>query len=140
MYAQYVMVAGELYTRMGKVADLNVNLYNWLQSAGSVTHKERSFSFCHDNFAAGAANFRLCLEQGVRPGRSYYTLVGAFHEEITAPDFDDPASQQQHKADKAELDELLGKLSPVQRIHCAATRQIRLLEKRIYDVKIKNMK
>lgn len=140
MYAQDVMVAGELYTRMGKVADLNVNLYNWLQSAGSVTHKERSFSFCHDNFAAGAANFRLCLEQGVRPGRSYYTLVGAFHEEITAPDFDDPASQQQHKADKAELDELLGKLSPVQRIHCAATRQIRLLEKRIYDVKIKNMK
>lgn len=85
MYAQDVMVAGELYTRMGKVADLNVNLYNWLQSAGSVTHKERSFSFCHDNFAAGAANFRLCLEQGVRPGRSYYTLVGAFHEEITAP-------------------------------------------------------
>ncbi|MDU3799026.1 MAG: glycosyltransferase [Bifidobacterium breve] len=140
MYAQDVMVAGDLYTRMRKVADLNVNLYNWLQSAGSVTHKERSFSFYHDNFAAGAANFRLCLEQGVRPGRSYYTLVGAFHEETTAPDFREPASQQQHEKDKAELNELISKLSPAQRIHCAATRQIRLLEKYVYDAKIKNMK
>ena len=140
MYAQDVMVAGDLYTRMRKAADLNVNLYNWLQSAGSVTHKERSFSFYHDNFAAGAANFRLCLEQGVRPGRSYYTLVGAFHEETTAPDFREPASQQQHEKDKAELNELISKLSPAQRIHCAATRQIRLLEKYVYDAKIKNMK
>ena len=30
--------------------------------------------------------------------------------------------------------------SPAQRIHCAATRQIRLLEKYVYDAKIKNMK
>lgn len=140
MYAQDVMVAGDLYIRMHKVADLNVNLYNWLQSAGSVTHQERSFGFYHDNFTAGAANFRLCLEQGVRPGRSYYTLVGALHEETTAPDFSDALNEQQHKADQDELNELLGKLSYVQRLHCAMIRQIRLLEKHIYDARIKNMK
>lgn len=140
MYAQDVMVAGDLYIRMRKVADLGVNLYNWLQSAGSVTHQERSFGFYHDNFAAGAANFRLCLEQGIRPGRSYYTLVGALHEETTAPDFSDALNEQQHKADQDELNELLGKLSYVQRLHCAMIRQIRLLEKHIYDARIKNMK
>lgn len=140
MYAQDVMVAGDLYIRMRKVADLGVNLYNWLQSAGSVTHQERSFGFYHDNFAAGAANFRLCLEQGVRPGRSYYTLVGTLHEETTAPDFSDALNEQQHKADQDELNELLGKLSYVQRLHCAMIRQIRLLEKHIYDARIKNMK
>lgn len=140
MYAQDMMVAGDLYIRMRKVADLGVNLYNWLQSAGSVTHQERSFGFYHDNFAAGAANFRLCLEQGVRPGRSYYTLVGALHEETTAPDFSDALNEQQHKADQDELNELLGKLSYVQRLHCAMIRQIRLLEKHIYDARIKNMK
>lgn len=140
MYAQDVMVAGDLYIRMRKVADLGVNLYNWLQSAGSVTHQERSFGFYHDNFAAGAANFRLCLEQGVRPGRSYYTLVGALHEETTAPDFSDALNEQQHKADQDELNELLGKLSYVQHLHCAMIRQIRLLEKHIYDARIKNMK
>lgn len=140
MYAQDVMVAGDLYIRMRKVADLGVNLYNWLQSAGSVTHQERSFGFYHDNFAAGAANFRLCLEQGVRPGRSYYTLVGALHEETTAPDFSDALNEQQHKADQDELNELLGKLSYVQRLHCAMIRQIRFLEKHIYDARIKNMK
>lgn len=140
MYAQDVMVAGDLYIRMRKVADLDVNLYNWLQSAGSVTHQERSFGFYHDNFTAGAANFRLCLEQGVRPGRSYYTLVGALHEETTAPDFSDALNEQQHKADQDELNELLGKLSYVQRLHCAMIRQIRLLEKHIYDARIKNMK
>ena len=140
MYAQDVMVAGDLYIRMRKVADLGVNLYNWLQSAGSVTHQERSFGFYHDNFAAGAANFRLCLEQGVRPGRSYYTLVGALHEETTAPDFSDALNEQQHKADQDELNELLGKLSYVQRLHCAMIREIRLLVKHIYDARIKNMK
>lgn len=140
MYAQDVMVAGDLYIRMRKVADLDVNLYNWLQSAGSVTHQERSFGFYHDNFTAGAANFRLCLEQGVRPGRSYYTLVGALHEETTAPDFSDALNEQQHKADQDELNELLGKLSYVQRLHCAMIQQIRLLEKHIYDARIKNMK
>lgn len=140
MYAQDVMVAGELYTRMRTVADIDVNLYNWLQSAGSVTHNERSFGFYHDNFAAGAANFRLCLEQGVRPGRSYYTVVGAFHEETTAPDFHEPANQAQRIKDKAELQQLLAQLTVWQYAQCAVTQRIRLMEKYVYDARIKNMR
>lgn len=140
MYAQDVMVAGELYLRMDKVADIDVSLYNWLQSPGSVTHKQRSFGFYHDNFAAGAANFRLCLEHGVRPGRSYYTAVGALAEERTAPDFDDPANRRQHDDDRAELAALLARLTPAQRLHCAVTRTLRLLEKQVYDRRVKNMK
>ena len=139
MYAQDVMVAGALYARMRKVADIDVNLYNWLQSAGSVTHRERSFGFYHDNFAAGAANFRLCLEHDVRPGRSYYTMVGAVHEERTAPDFQDPSNQAQHEADVAQMHELLSQLPPHHRALCASTRLIRLAEKQVYDARIKNM-
>lgn len=139
MYAQDVMVAGELYSRMDKVADIDVNLYNWLQSSGSVTHKERSFSFYHDNFAAGAANFRHALDCGVRPGRSYYTVVGAFAEEATAPDFADPHNAEQRAADQAEYIELLGLLTPVQRLLCTATQRLRLLEKYVYDARVKNM-
>ena len=140
MYAQDVMVAGDLYLRMNKVADIDVNLYNWLQSAGSVTHKERSFSFYHDNFAAGAYNFRLCLEHGILPMRSYYTMAGACEEEATAPDFNEPVSQSQHETDVAELTELISKLSHTQRLQCTVTRHIRLLEKHVYDRRVKNMK
>lgn len=140
MYAQDVMVASELYARMDKVADLNVNLYNWLQSAGSVTHQERSFGFYHDNFAAGAHNFRFCLEHGVLPMRSYYTMVGACTEETTSPDFNLPENQAQHETDKTELDQLLANLSRQHRFYCTITRRIRLLEKYVYDRKVKNMK
>lgn len=140
MYAQDVMVAGDLYLRMDKVADLDVSLYNWLQSPGSVTHRQRSTAFYHDNFAAGAANFRLCLEHGVRPGRSYYTVVGSVAEERTASDFDTSEAQAIHEADQAELRDLLAQLTPVQRIHCALTQRLRLLEKHVYDVRVKNMR
>ncbi|MBT1173528.1 glycosyltransferase [Bifidobacterium sp. MA2] len=140
MYAQDVMVAGELYSRMDKVADLNVNLYNWLQSSGSVTHKERSFGFYHDNFVAGATNFRLCFEQGICPARSYYTMVEQLGESRSAPDFGDGTSQKQYADDRKQLASLLKRLAPLQRVHCAVTYGIRLLEKQIYDLKIKSMK
>lgn len=140
MYAQDVMVAGQLYLRMDKVADINVNLYNWLQSAGSVTHKERSFGFYHDNFEAGAANFQLCLDQHVPPYRSYYTMMGSFVEETSASDSGAASSQQQHDADKAIFQELLSHLSRTDRMRCRVTQKIRLLEKYIYDRKIKNLK
>lgn len=139
MYAQDVMVAGDLYIRMHKVADLNVNLYNWLQSAGSVTHQERSFGFYHDNFTAGAANFRLCLEQGVRPGRSYYTMVSQFHAEKKSPDYHKSDNQAQHKVDEIELNNILSLLHISNRIFCNITYRIRLIEKYFYDINIKNM-
>ena len=140
MYAQDVMVAGELYSRMDRVADIDVVLYHWLQSSGSVTHKERSFGFYHDNFAAGAANFRHALDCGTCPGRSYYTVVGAFSEETTSPDFHDDINQRQRAIDAAEYHELLSMLSPSQRLACTVTQRLRLLEKHVYDARVKNMK
>ena len=140
MYAQDVMVAGQLYLRMHKVADINVSLYNWLQSAGSVTHKERSFGFYHDNFEAGTFNFQLCLDQHILPYRSYYTIMGSFAEETSASDFGTARSQQQHDLDKAILQELLSHLSYTNRMRCRIAQKIRLLEKYIYDRKIKNLK
>lgn len=99
MYAQDVMVAGRLYARMNKVADIDCVLYYWLQSAGSVTHKERSFSFYHDNVAAGITNFEYALEHGVMPARSYYTLIGSVNEEATAPDINESSNRIQYEAD-----------------------------------------
>ena len=140
MYAQDVMVAGELYTRMNTVADLDMVLYHWLQSPGSVTHTQRSVGFCHDNFVAGAANFRLCLEWGVRPGRSYYTATTMVRNETKAPDFQTPQGQTTYRKDKAELRDLLDRLPLRRRLLCNATQKLRLLEKHIYDAKIKNMR
>jgi glycosyltransferase involved in cell wall biosynthesis len=139
MYAQDVMVAGELYSRMDKVADIDVNLYNWLQSADSVTHKERSFGFYHDNTAAGIENFRHALEQGVTPGRSYYTMVGSLAEELSAPDAQEQANQEQHAIDKVTATELLSRLTPRQRVCCFTLQKLRLIEKHVYDARIKNM-
>lgn len=140
MYAQDVMVAGELYLKMHRVVDVDAVLYYWLQSAGSVTHNERSFGFYHDNFSAGAANFSLALARGVTPARSYYTLAGSFAEELTARDANKPKNVQQHNEDAETLKTLLSSLSPAQILKCATLQKIRLAEKHIYDAKIKNMK
>lgn len=140
MYAQDVMVAGELYSRTRKVADIDVNLYNWLQSSGSVTHKERSFNFYQDNFVAGSTNFRLCIEHGVVPARSYYTMVEQLGEAKTASDFPTSENTEQYAKDREILADLLSRLTPAQRIRCAATYYIRLLEKQVYDMRVKNMK
>lgn len=140
MYAQDVMVAGELYSRMDKVADINANLYNWLQSAGSVTHNEHSFSYFHDNVAAGIANFAYAIGQGVTPARSYYTMVSMLADELSAPDATEPSNLECHEHDRAAVRKLLAQLTPVQRLHCAALREIRLFEKQIYDRRIKNMR
>lgn len=140
MYAQDVMVAGELYSRMNKVADVDRVLYYWLQSAGSVTHKERSFGFYHDNVVAGITNFEHALDQGVLPARSYYTLVGSVDEERTAPDAGTPENKQQYDADRQRMADLLGRLTTGQRMRCAALQRIRLFEKGVYDRKVKNMK
>lgn len=139
MYAQDVMVAGQLYGQIGKVADVNCVLYYWLQSAGSVTHKERSFSFYHDNVMAGITNFEYALEHGVLPARSYYTLVGSINEEATASDIDEPNKRTQYEMDLKKKTELLRNLTVCQRIRCEALQKIRLLEKGIYDCKVKNM-
>lgn len=139
MYAQDVMVAGKLYARMNKVADVDRILYYWLQSPNSVTHKERSFSFYHDNVVAGIVNFEYALKHGILPARSYYTLVGSINEEATAPDITEPVNQLQYEADLQKKNSLLARLTRHQRMQCAVLHKIRLFEKGIYDRKIKNM-
>lgn len=140
MYAQDVMIAGDLYLRMNKVADVDCVLYYWLQSEGSVTHHQRSTSFYHDNFVAGAYNFNLCLDHGIRPSRSYYTVVGAIHDQSRASDIDSPEAQTMHAADKHALSELLARLPLITRLQCLFYQLIRLAEKFVYDNKVKNMK
>lgn len=139
MYAQDTAIAGHIYAQMNKVADINVNLYNWLQRPESVTHRKRDFSFHHDHITAASDNFRLCLNRGVLPMRSYYTLTGELRAEKEAPDFQVPENQQQYETDHQKLDTLLANLNRVQRMRCAVIQHIRLFEKYIYDRRIKNM-
>lgn len=140
VYAQDVMVAGELYSRMNLVADLDSVLYNWLQSGSSVTHSERSFSFYHDNVEAGAANFELALSQGVTPMRSYYTLMGSVAEERTAKDVQLDDHRRILDEDIARAEALIAKLTPFQRMQCTSARVLRLMDKYLYDRVVKNMK
>ena len=139
-YAQDVKVAGELYSRMSSVADLDVVLYNWLQSGDSVTHSERSFGFYHDNVEAGAANFELALNHGVTPMRSYYTLVGSIAEERTAKDMQLDDHPHTLDEDIARSEALIAKLTPFQRMQCSSARVLRLMDKYLYDRIVKNMK
>lgn len=140
MYAQDVMVAGELYLRMQKVVDVDLVLYHWLQSSGSVTHNERYFSYFRDNLMAGTTNFKLCLQHGVTPSRSFYTIMGASHEETTAVDFDTPINAEQHRFDLAEVKALVSQLTLRQHLVSVIKRRIRLFEKRVYAKKIKSLK
>ncbi|RBP99111.1 glycosyltransferase [Bifidobacterium xylocopae] len=138
-FAQDVMVAGQLYSGMTMVADLDVNLYNWLQSPSSVTHAERSLGFYQDNARAGMANFRLALEHGLIPMRSYYTMADALASE-RALTKREPALTDDYKADRRNCRALFRALSFWQRADCQVHRLIRLAEKHCYDRRIKYMR
>lgn len=140
MYAQDVMVAGELYQRMNKVVDIDITLYYWLQSEGSVTHKERGFGFYHDNVVAGMTNFEQALKANVTPMRSYYTLVGSVKEEHGALDSENVEDVRQYSIDLQKKQQLLSQLTLLQRMRCVLLQKVRLLEKNIYDRKVKNMR
>lgn len=140
MYAQDVMVAGQLYMRMKKVVDINITLYNWLQSSGSVTHKERSSSFYHDNVVAGLTNFELSLSIGILPAKSYYTMTTQLMEQRAALDPSDLNSVAQYNQDKSLVLSSKQKLPCISRLHCELLKFIRLCEKHVYDRRIKQMK
>ncbi|MDF7663246.1 glycosyltransferase [Bifidobacterium sp. ESL0763] len=166
VYAQDTAVACRLYARMGRVADIDVNLYNWLQRADSVTHRMRSASFYHDHVAASLRNMRLCQAEHVLPARSYYTLVsnnryeqkaarieaggqsasamGATNPAGTSATTSDatnsPSASAVAESDNSRTAQALTSLSLAQRLTCMALRAIRLFEKFVYDHKIKNMK
>lgn len=150
MYAQDVMVAGPLYTRMEMAADLDEPLYYWLQSAESVTHSKRDFGFYHDNVLAGKTNFEWALRHSVTPCRSYYTLTGSVREEGAAlrrepcetPEEQAIHDQHAHEysRDLANMHWFIDRLSIAQRMECRTLAKMRLAEKVVYDRKIKQMK
>lgn len=131
MYAQDVMAAGQLYARMNKVADIDCVLYHWLQSANSVTHKERSFSFYHDSAAAGITNFEYAIDHDVLPTRSYYTMTTQLEESKHVLD---PLSEEDnslYEKDKNVVSALIKKMNFFQKLLCLLLGKIRLLEKRL---------
>lgn len=131
MYAQDVMAAGQLYARMDKVADVDCVLYYWLQSASSVTHKERSFSFYHDNAAAGITNSEYALDHGMLPARSYYTMTTQLEESKHVLD---PLSEEDnslYEKDKNVVSALIKKMNFFQKLLCLLLGKIRLLEKHL---------
>lgn len=83
-YAQDIRMAGPLYARMGKVADIDCVLYYWLQEPDSVTHSKRTAAFWHDNVLSAAENFQFTLEQGITPCRNYFGLTASVRDEAKA--------------------------------------------------------
>lgn len=163
VYAQDTAISCMLYARMSKVADIDVNLYNWLQRPDSVTHNMRSASFYHDHVAASLKNMDICREDDVLPARSYYTLVSnnkyeqqaaklesaengiGNTNETNASDASTTENKTSQTLDTAQNDneqtkKVLQRLSTFQRLECATLRAIRLAEKFVYDREIKNMK
>lgn len=134
MYAQDTAIAGELYLRMDRVADLDISLYNWLQHPQSVTHRKTDASFHHDHVTAASRNFELCLSHGIPPMRSYYTLMNSLHDEARAV----RATGGAELPDAAAA-ALPRRLPIAQRLRCAMLRGIRLLEKGVYDRSIKSL-
>ncbi|KAA8816470.1 glycosyltransferase [Bifidobacterium callitrichos] len=128
IYSPELLAAGELYSRMSKVADMDVVLYRVLDGDAD---ERRRFRYYHDRFTAGTANFRFAFDKGILPARSYYTMVTAYEQAKSAPDFDVPEHQEQFALDTAELEELRGKLTFAQRMQCMGVRRMRLFEESV---------
>lgn len=137
-YAQDTAVAGRLYARMNKVADIDTNLYNWLQRPESVTHSKQKTSFYHDHIQAALENMALCREKTITPARSYYTLMGNLRYERNLEASSEGTSQLLVADQEAAFIEL-GYLSLTQRGYCRILSGLRLLEKMVYDKRIKNL-
>lgn len=137
-YAQDLMVAGLLHARTRKVAHIDAVLYYWMQSPTSVTHKEHTFTFYHDNALAGLENFSRALNAGVLPARSYYIVKGSIHKEKDAIGSDKPTNLKQHEKDLQEAKALIAKLSWSERLWCDVLCRLRLLENVVYDRTVKN--
>ena len=74
----------------------------------------------------------------VIPARSYYTLTGNLKDEGKAAK--SSTEKQQFRIDQLQVSNLIKSLSLKDRMICNSLKRMRLIEKRIYDAKIKNMK
>ena len=144
-YAQDIRMAGPLYARMGKVADIDCVLYYWLQEPDSVTHSKRTAAFWHDNVLSAAENFQFTLEQGITPCRNYFGLTASVRDEgkglkaLGSEELHD-SDWQNHLDDVATMRALISKLSIGERLKCAVLATIRSCENVVYDNRIHSMK
>ena len=144
-YAQDIRMAGPLYARMGKVADIDCVLYYWLQEPDSVTHSKRTAAFWHDNVLSAAENFQFTLEQGITPCRNYFGLTASMRDEgkglkaLSSEELHD-SDWQNHLDDVATMRALISKLSIGERLKCAVLATIRSCENVVYDNRIHSMK
>ena len=138
-------MAGPLYARMGKVADIDCVLYYWLQEPDSVTHSKRTAAFWHDNVLSAAENFQFTLEQGITPCRIYFGLTASVRDEgkglkaLSSEELHD-SDWQNHLDDVATMRALISKLSIGERLKCAVLATIRSCENVVYDNRIHSMK
>ena len=120
-YAQDIRMAGPLYARMGKVADIDCVRYYWLQ------------------------NFQFTLEQGITPCRNYFGLTASVRDEgkglkaLGSEELHD-SDWQNHLDDVATMRALISKLSIGERLKCAVLATIRSCENVVYDNRIHSMK
>ena len=123
---------------MKTVVDVDATLYYWLQDPTLLRTRcvaPRSIMITSLQLKK---NFVLCQENGIIPARSYYTLTGNLKDEgRTAKN---STEKQQFRIDKLQVANLVKSLSFKDRVICNSLKWIRLIEKRIYDMKIKNMK
>jgi glycosyltransferase involved in cell wall biosynthesis len=129
-YAQDVAVAMDLYGRMRRVASCEDRLYYWLQRSDSVSHALRSTAYYHDIVRAHGRSFDLALADGVLPARAYFGMTAIDRERRSAVTAEDRALLAE---DERFVAERLAALTPMQRLHCAALRWLRLLEVQVYD-------
>lgn len=140
MYAQDTFVAGPLYSRMNKIVDINVNLYNWLQHQESVTHAKNDADFYQDHVLAAVKNFEFALSQGITPARSYYTLISNIKKASGSQSLSDTGRDAATPPEvQTSPSELLQELPYLRRLECRVLSCVRLIEKKLYDQRIKNM-
>jgi glycosyltransferase involved in cell wall biosynthesis len=135
-YAQDIRVAGRLYSKMGKVIDVDAELYFWLQESHSVTHSKRDRAFLHDNVTAAAENFQFALEQGLIPYRNYFGLTTSVRDETSKEHLTRSSSapvNEQVDADQKLMRLLVGQLRWSDRAKCAMMSTLRRFENKLYD-------
>lgn len=129
-YAQDVAIAMDLYQRMRVVASCDDALYFWLQRPDSVSHKQRTAGYYHDIVRAHGRCFELALADAILPARAYFGLTALRFERRSAASAEERAL---YENDRRYVASLLARLTPWQRLRCAALRIVRELEVQAYN-------
>lgn len=139
-FAQDVFVAGELYSQHISVVDVDKTLYYYLQSSESVTHGLKKFGYYRDSVAAARNNFRISIENGIVPKRSYCTIKQCMALEGKAVASLSQAEQEQYAHDARNAIHLFHSLRFIERLKCEILSFVAELELFIYLHRIANKK